>query len=258
MGRFVLGKIIAVTNQKGGVGKTTTAVNLSAAVAALGRRVLLVDIDPQGNATSGLGKTGSAENTVYDVLIGKTGAEAAVVSTGFGTLDLIPTAIGLAGAEIELVDVANRERLLKGALEPLRGKYDYIFIDCPPSLSLLTLNALSAADSVLIPIQCEYYALEGVGQLVNTIKLIRRRLNPDLAVEGILLTMYDGRTNLCSQVAQEVRTHFKNQAFTTVIPRNVRLSEAPSYGLPIQLYDARCAGAMAYEALAEELLRRNA
>ena len=252
-----MGKIIAVTNQKGGVGKTTTAVNLSACVADLGKRVLLVDIDPQGNATSGLGKSGSERNTIYDVLIGASSAEAAVVSTGFGELDLIPTAIGLAGAEIELVDLERRESLLKRALEPLRDKYDFIFIDCPPSLSLLTLNALSAADSVLIPIQCEYYALEGVGQLVNTVKLMRRKLNPDLAVEGILLTMFDGRTNLCAQVVQEVRNHFRDEAFETLIPRNVRLSEAPSYGLPIHLYDPRSTGAKAYQALAQELLERN-
>ena len=253
----VLGKIIAVTNQKGGVGKTTTAVNLSACVAALGKRVLLVDIDPQGNATSGLGKNDSDGATIYDVLIGEATAEEAVVETGFGSLDLIPTAIELAGAEIELVAVENREKLLKAALEPLRARYDYIFIDCPPSLSLLTLNALTAADSVLIPIQCEYYALEGVGQLVNTVKLMRRKLNPELAVEGILLTMFDGRTNLCAQVVQEVRNHFRDEAFETMIPRNVRLSEAPSYGLPIHLYDARCSGAKAYEALARELIERN-
>ncbi len=257
MGRFTLGKIIAVTNQKGGVGKTTTAVNLSACVAALGKRVLLVDIDPQGNATSGLGKNEGVEKTVYDVLIGEATAAEATVDTGFGPLWLIPTAIELAGAEIELVAVENRERLLRDALEPARGDYDYIFIDCPPSLSLLTLNALTASDSVLIPIQCEYYALEGVGQLVNTVKLMRRKLNPDLAVEGILLTMFDGRTNLCAQVVQEVRNHFRDEAFETMIPRNVRLSEAPSYGLPIHLYDARCPGAKAYQALAEELLERN-
>jgi len=257
MGRFTLAKIIAITNQKGGVGKTTTAVNLSACVAALGKRVLLVDIDPQGNATSGLGKSDHEGPTVYDVLIGEAGAREAVVDTGFGPLGLIPTAIELAGAEIELVGVENREQLLKDALAPLRDDYDYIFIDCPPSLSLLTLNALTAADSVLIPIQCEYYALEGVGQLVNTVKLMRKKLNPNLAVEGILLTMFDARTNLCAQVVQEVRTHFRDEAFETMIPRNVRLSEAPSYGLPIHLYDARCNGAKAYQQLAQELISRN-
>ena len=252
-----MAKIIAVTNQKGGVGKTTTAINLSALVAEAGRRVLLVDIDPQGNATSGLGKNDHDGPTVYDVLIGGAGAGEAVVDTGFGTLSLIPTAIELAGAEIELVGVENREGLLKDALATLRDDYDYIFIDCPPSLSLLTLNALTAADSVLIPIQCEYYALEGVGQLVNTVKLMRKKLNPNLAVEGILLTMFDGRTNLCAQVVQEVRNHFREEAFETMIPRNVRLSEAPSYGLPIHLYDARCPGAKAYAELAKELLERN-
>ena len=190
-------------------------------------------------------------------MIGEAEAPQAVVETGFGTLSLIPTAIELAGAEIELVAVEEREQLLKKALAPLRDDYDYIFIDCPPSLSLLTLNALTAADSVLIPIQCEYYALEGVGQLVNTVKLMRRKLNPDLAVEGILLTMFDGRTNLCAQVVQEVRTHFRDEAFETMIPRNVRLSEAPSYGLPIHLYDSRCSGAKAYQELAKELLERN-
>ena len=251
-----MAKIIAVTNQKGGVGKTTTAINLSALVAESGKRVLLVDIDPQGNATSGLGKADTDSNTVYEVLLGEAEAKDAIVSTGFGTLDLMPTAIELAGAEIELVSVENREGLLKAALTTLRDDYDYIFIDCPPSLSLLTLNALTAADSVLIPIQCEYYALEGVGQLVNTIKLIRKKLNPALKVEGILLTMFDARTNLCAQVVQEVRNHFRDEAFETMIPRNVRLSEAPSYGLPIHLYDARCNGAKAYQELARELLER--
>lgn len=251
-----LGKIIAVTNQKGGVGKTTTAVNLSACLAAKGRRVLLVDIDPQGNATSGLGKAGEGENTVYDVLIGDAEAREAILPTGHGTLDLIPTAIELAGAEIELVGVENREMLLKNALQEVRGDYDVIFIDCPPSLSLLTINALTAADSVLIPIQCEYYALEGLGQLMNTVKLMRKKLNPELAIEGILLTMFDSRTNLCAQVVQEVRSHFPNELFETMIPRNVRLSEAPSYGLPIHLYDARCIGAKAYAELAQELIDR--
>jgi len=252
-----LAKIIAVTNQKGGVGKTTTAINLSACVAEAGRRTLLVDIDPQGNATSGLGKAETDSNTVYEVLLGEAPAREAIVPTGFGSLDLMPTAIELAGAEIELVSVENRESLLKAALQELRDDYDYIFIDCPPSLSLLTLNALTAADSVLIPIQCEYYALEGVGQLVNTVKLMKKRLNPELRVEGILLTMYDARTNLCAQVVQEVRTHFREEAFETMIPRNVRLSEAPSYGLPIHLYDARCTGAQAYRELAGELIERN-
>ena len=246
-----------MTNQKGGVGKTTTAVNLSALVAEGDKRVLLIDIDPQGNATSGLGQADADTNTVYEVLLGEAPATDAIVPTGFGALDLMPTSIELAGAEIELVGAENRERLLKNALESIKGDYDYIFIDCPPSLSLLTLNALTAADSVLIPIQCEYYALEGVGQLVNTIKLMRKKLNPELKIEGILLTMYDARTNLCAQVVQEVRNHFREEAFDTMIPRNVRLSEAPSYGMPIHLYDAKCAGAQAYRELAGELTERN-
>jgi len=252
-----LGKIIAVTNQKGGVGKTTTSVNLSACLAAAGKHVLLVDIDPQGNATSGLGKAGLDVRTVYDVLIGWAKADEAIISTDFGPLDLMPTAIELAGAEIEMVDIASREQLLKNALNSIRDRYDYILIDCPPSLSLLTINALTAADSVMIPIQCEYYALEGVGQLMNTVKLMRKKLNPELQIEGILLTMYDARTNLCGQVVEEVRNHFANEVFETMIPRNVRLSEAPSYGMPIHLYDARCVGAKAYTQLAKEMMQRN-
>lgn len=255
-GGCMMAKTISVTNQKGGVGKTTTAINLSAALADMGRRVLLVDLDPQGNATSGVGQNGEDGATIYDVLIGNAAAKDAVRHTGFGTLDLIPTAIELAGAEIELVGIENRETLLKGALETLRNEYDYILIDCPPSLSLLTLNALTAADSVLIPIQCEYFALEGLGQLMSTIRLMRRRLNPELAVEGIVLTMFDARTNLCGQVVQEVRAHFQDEVYETSIPRNVRLSEAPSYGLPIYKYDARCIGAKAYAALAKEFLKR--
>ena len=251
-----MAKIIAITNQKGGVGKTTTSVNLSACMAEMGKKVLLVDIDPQGNATSGLGQAGTEANTVYDVLIGEAGAGEAVVSTGFDALDLMPTAIELAGAEIELVGMDDRENLLKNALNTLRDSYDYILIDCPPSLSLLTVNALTASDGVLIPIQCEYYALEGLGQLMNTVKLMRKKLNPELKISGILLTMFDSRTNLCAQVVQEVRSHFPEEVFETMIPRNVRLSEAPSYGLPIHRYDARCIGAKAYGELAKELIDR--
>ena len=251
-----MGKIIAITNQKGGVGKTTTAINLSACLAAEGKKVLLVDIDPQGNATSGLGQADAQVNTVYDVLIGEAEAKEAIVATGFDALDLMPTAIELAGAEIELVAMENREMLLKGALDALREAYDYIMIDCPPSLSLLTVNALTAADGVLIPIQCEYYALEGLGQLMNTVKLMRKKLNPELSIAGILLTMFDSRTNLCAQVVQEVRSHFPDEVFENMIPRNVRLSEAPSYGLPIHRYDARCIGAKAYGELARELIER--
>ncbi|MBQ8972638.1 MAG: ParA family protein [Clostridia bacterium] len=252
-----MGKVIAVANQKGGVGKTTTCVNLCACLAEAGSRVLLIDIDPQGNATSGLGKTGQGAHTVYDVLLGQAQPAQAIVATGFGALDLMPSAIELAGAEIELVDMERRESLLRQAIAPLAGNYDYILIDCPPSLSLLTLNALTCAQSVLIPIQCEYYALEGVGQLMNTIRLMRKRLNPSLEVEGIVLTMYDARTNLCAQVVQEVRRHFSKEAFETMIPRNVRLSEAPSYGVPIHMYDARCSGTQAYRSLAKELAERN-
>ena len=252
-----LGKIIAITNQKGGVGKTTTSVNLSACVAEAGKRTLLVDIDPQGNATSGVGQTGAGELSVYDVLIDGAPARDAVLDTGYDGLMLLPAGIELAGAEIELVGAEARETLLKRALEAVRADYDYIFIDCPPSLGLLTLNALTAADSVLVPIQCEYYALEGVGQLMNTVKLVRMKLNPGLQVEGIVLTMFDARTNLGAQVVQEVRGHFANEVFSTLIPRNVRLSEAPSYALPIHLYDPKCSGTAAYRQLAKELIERN-
>ncbi len=253
----VMGKIIAVANQKGGVGKTTTSVNLSACLAEAGKHVLLVDIDPQGNATSGLGCADAETNTVYDVLMGECAAKDAIVQTKFGSLSVMPSGIELAGAEIEMVGIDDRETLLKRALQTVLSDYDFILIDCPPSLSLLTVNALTAAESVLIPIQCEYYALEGVGQLVNTVKLMRKKLNPTLAIEGILLTMFDSRTNLCAQVVQEVRSHFPDEVFETMIPRNVRLSEAPSYGVPIHVYDARSTGAQAYRALTRELIKRN-
>ncbi len=251
-----MGKIIAVANQKGGVGKTTTSINLSACVAEAGKRVLLVDIDPQGNASSGLGCYSNEGNTIYDVLMGECEAKDAVVNTEFDGLCVLPSGVELAGAEIEMVDIENRETLLKRAMEKIAGDYDFIFIDCPPSLSLLTVNALTAAHSLLIPIQCEYYALEGVGQLVNTVKLMRKKLNLTLGIEGILLTMYDSRTNLGAQVVGEVRKHFSKEVFETMIPRNVRLSEAPSYGMPIHVYDPRSTGAQAYRALAQELIHR--
>lgn len=251
-----MGKVIAVSNQKGGVGKTTTSVNLSACVAAEGKRTLLVDIDPQGNATSGLGRAGRRGASIYDVLIAGLDPESAVIDTGFSGLALMCAGIELAGAEIELVGEEGREEKLKRALAGLRQEYDYIFIDCPPSLGLLTLNALTAADGVLVPIQCEYYALEGVGQLMNTVRLVRKKLNPSLAVTGIALTMFDARTNLSAQVVREVRAHFPEEAFETLIPRNIRLSEAPSFGVPISEYDPRCAGATAYRDLARELIRR--
>ena len=252
-----MGKIIAVSNQKGGVGKTTTSVNLAACVADAGKRVLLIDIDPQGNASSGLGQQAQDGLSVYPVIIGELEAEKAIVRTDFGSLDVLPSSIELAGAEIELVSMPGRETLLREALAPIKERYDYIFIDCPPSLSLLTLNAMTAADSVLIPIQCEYYALEGVGQLMNTLQLVRKRLNPELAIEGVVLTMLDGRTNLGLQVVQEVKKYFKGRVYGSIIPRNVRLSEAPSHGMPIHVYDSRSTGANAYRELAAEFIEWN-
>lgn len=247
-------RIIAVANQKGGVGKTTTCVNLAASLAALERKVLLVDIDPQGNATSGFGlNPDDLENSLYETLIDKIPAKDAVYDTELEYLKVLPSNIRLSGAQIELVSMIAREHKLAGALEEIERDYDYILIDCPPSLGILTLNALTAAKSVLIPIQCEYYALEGVGQLLNSIRLVQKNINPDLEIEGILLTMYDSRLNLSNQVMDEVRSYFEDRVYETVIARNVKLSEAPSFGKPIILYDIVSTGAKAYLQLAKEV-----
>lgn len=244
---------ISIVNQKGGVGKTTTTVNLTAALALAGKRVLLCDFDSQANATSGMGvDKNTASPNIYDVLIDGADPQRAVVSTKWG--DVLPSNKALAGASVEMIDIPEREKLLKNALDALAPNYDYILIDCPPSLELLTVNALCAADSLLVPVQCEYYALEGLSDLLTTVRLIKRKLNPDLAMEGVLLTMFDSRTNLSVQVAEEVKRHFPGQVYATAIPRNVRLSEAPSHGKPIQAYDSYSRGAEAYSALAREIL----
>lgn len=250
-----MAKIIAVANQKGGVGKTTTAINLSSCFAAAEKKTLLLDIDPQGNSSSGLGYFPEEKSlTIYEVLIGRARAAEAVVPTSLPFLNLLPSHVRLVGAEVELVPMVARERKLKEAIEPISHEYDYIIIDCPPSLGLLTLNTLTAADSILIPIQCEYYALEGMSQLLNSINLVQKHLNPALAIEGVLLTMFDGRLNLSRQVADETRKYFSEKVYRTTIKRNVRLSEAPSFGKPIILYDILSTGAQNYISLAKEIM----
>lgn len=250
-----MGRIIAIANQKGGVGKTTTAINLSACLAEAGKRVLMLDCDPQGNATSGLGvNKNTAEITSYDILIGEATAEEAIVHTEYDGLDIIPSNINLSGAEIELIGVEQKEYILQKQIYPLRDRYDFIIIDCPPSLNMLTVNAMTTADTVLVPIQCEYYALEGLSQLIHTINLVNKRLNPRLKMEGVVFTMYDARTNLSLQVVENVKANLKQTIYKTIIPRNVRLAEAPSHGMPINVYDSRSAGAESYRLLAEEVI----
>ena len=253
-----MGKIISVVNQKGGVGKTTTAVNLAAGIGLSGKKVLLVDADPQGNTTSGYGISKKNNNlTSYQLLIGKGTAENAAIKTEFKNVDIVPASMDLAAAEVDLIEMENRESQLKMALATVRDKYDYIFIDCPPSLGLISINALNASDTVLVPIQCEYYALEGLSQLMATVRQVKRLYNPTLEIEGIVLTMYDGRLNLTQQVVDEIKKYFANKLYKAVIPRTVRLSEAPSYGMPIQYYDKRSKGAAAYDDLAKEFLKKN-
>ena len=252
-----MAKVISIANQKGGVGKTTTAVNLSACVASKGKKVLLIDIDPQGNASSGLGVSADADKSIYNVLVDEVEIKDIIKPTMIKNLKVCPANINLAGAEIELVTMVSRETRLKGAIDSIKEEYDYIFIDCPPSLGLITLNSFTASDSVLVPIQCEYYALEGLGQLINTINLVKKHLNPNIKIEGVVLTMFDSRTNLSSQVGEEVEKYFGNKVFQTIIPRNIRLSEAPSHALPINLYAPDSKGAETYQKLAKELLKIN-
>ena len=252
-----MGRIIAIANQKGGVGKTTTAINLSASLAEAGQKILAVDFDPQGNASSGLGfEKGYLNKTVYEVLIGDTPVEDSIIRDVQEHLDVLPSDVDLSGAEIELLDVENKESVLKGVLDQIKDDYEFIIIDCPPSLSLLTINALVAADTVIVPIQCEYYALEGLSQILQTVDLIKKKLNPRLELEGVVFTMYDARTNLSLEVVESVKGHLNRNIYKTIIPRNVRLAEAPSHGMPINLYDSRSTGAESYRMLAAEVISR--
>ena len=250
-----MGKVISIANQKGGVGKTTTAVNLGAILAKKNKKVMLIDADPQGNASSGLGVEKATEKSLYDVLINDVNIEETLKDTSIKTLKICPSNINLAGAEVELVSLMSREQRLKEKLDLIKDKFDFILIDCPPSLGLITLNAFTASDSVLIPVQCEFFALEGLGQLLNTINLVKKHLNKNLEIEGALLTMYDIRTNLSNQVVKEVKRYFEDKVYKTVIPRNIKLSEAPSYGMPISIYDPKSKGAKCYEKLAKEILK---
>lgn len=252
-----MGRIIAIANQKGGVGKTTTSINLSAAMAASGKKILVIDTDPQGNTTSGFGiEKNDLENTIYELMLSECSIKECILNDAIDGVSIIPSNVNLAAAEIELIGIDKKEFILKREVEWIKDSYDYIIIDCPPSLNLLTLNAMTTADSVLVPIQCEYYALEGLSQLIHTINLVKERLNPDLDMEGVVFTMYDSRTNLSAQVVENVKSHLNQRVFETVIPRNIRLAEAPSYGMPINMYDAKSAGAEAYMSLAGEILNR--
>ena len=252
-----MGRIIAIANQKGGVGKTTTSINLSSCIAAKGKKVLVVDIDPQGNTTSGYGiEKNDLDNTIYELMLGGCSIEDCIIKDVIENISILPSNVNLAAAEIELIGVDKKEYILKNEIDWVKDRYDYIIIDCPPSLSLLTVNAMTTADSVLVPIQCEYYALEGLSQLIHTVNLVKERLNPNLEMEGVVFTMYDSRTNLSAQVVENVKSHLNQKVYRTVIPRNIRLAEAPSYGQPINIYDPKSAGAESYLALAEEVIDR--